>query len=223
MKRKIYVLHLLFWIIFVPAYGWGISIQGPGGYTRARNFPLRIQGAATDLIKVVYNAVPMTMKSYDSYRILSLRRGLNTIVVADLPAKSSSTERDTLTVYADVPPIPLKIIHTWDTPDNYVDIYVKEPTGEECFWRHRETELGGVLDIGSDTVGYGPQIYTMPGLNPGVYEIFVGYYEGSKSKLTEITTYVILHEGTEKEQRQVFQAVLTIPGEKIFIGKVELK
>ena len=168
----------------------------------------------------------MIMKSYDSYRILSLSRGINSIVAADINKKQAAPSPsgiDNITVYADVSPVPLKIVHMWDSADNYVDLYVKEPSGEECFWSHRQTELGGILDIGSDTVGYGPQIYTMPYLNPGVYEIFVNYYEHSENELTEITTYVILHEGTEREQRQKFQAILTTPGERIFIGKIELR
>jgi uncharacterized protein YfaP (DUF2135 family) len=219
-------LIIIFFTLGFAEQTWGINIEASGGATRERNFPLVISEAAGKLITVVHNGIPMIMKSYDSYRILSLSRGINSIVAADMSkeqADSSPSGVDNITVYADVAPVPLKIIHMWDSANNYVDLYVKEPTGEECFWSHRQTELGGILDIGSDTVGYGPQIYTMPYLNSGVYEIFVNYYEHSETELTEITTYIILHEGTEKEQRQKFQAILTAPGERIFIGKIELK
>ncbi len=200
-------------------------IDASGGYTRERNFPLLIRETNSSLLQVVVNGWPMLMKTHDSYRVLTLSRGLNTITVSPYYTNRPNDYRkeSTVTLFADVTPVALKIVHTWDTGDNYVDVYVKEPGGEECFFAHRNTRLGGRLDIGSDSVGYGPQIYTMPYVNPGVYEIFVKYYEGSASRLTEITTYVVLYEGTEKEKRWTYKAILTAPGERIAVGKVEIR
>lgn len=213
-------------LLFFVCHAWGVRIEAPGGFTRAREFPLVIKSADTSgLLKVVMNGFPMIMKSYDSFRLLSLSRGVNIISASPYFTNRANTfsDQSSVTVFADVSPVALKVIHTWDTGDNYVDVYVVEPTGEECFYGHRNTQLGGVMDIGSDTIGYGPQIYTMPFPNPGIYKIYVKYYEGSSSHLTEITTYVVLYEGTTREVRKTFQAVLTAPGEQIAIGQIEIK
>jgi uncharacterized protein YfaP (DUF2135 family) len=226
-------------ILFVcVSFAYPLQIETEGGYTRDRLFPLRINNSSTRLLKVVCNGVPMLMKSYDSFRRISLSRGINTIIVMEYEDDSPETERwreqnrtrrtsspaiDSVVIYADISPAPLKIIHTWDNEFNYVDLYVTEPSGETLSYGNRSSRLGGVMDIGMDTVGYGPQIYTMPYMNAGVYEIYISYWGGSRSRLTEITTTVIMHEGTEREERQVFQAFLTRPGHRIFVGKVELK
>ncbi len=219
-------LYFFISLFILTGYCWGIKIQAYGGYTRERNLPLVITDTSSRLLKTVINGLPMIMKSYDSFRMLSLSRGINTISVSEYFSEGTNKiygASDYVTIFADVTPVPLKIIHTWDTEDNYIDVYIKEPTGEICYWSHRNTQLGGILDIGSDTVGYGPQIYIMPFPNSGIYEIYVQYWGGSRSHISEITAYVILHEGTEKEKRMVFKATLTAPGDRIFIGKVELK
>jgi len=223
---KGYFLYSLIGIFAFIESSWAIKIQVYGGYTRERNLPLVITETSSRLLRTVINGLPIIMKSYDSFRIISLSRGINTIAVSEYFPDGTNKiygASDYVTIFADVTPVPLKIIHTWDTEDNYIDVYIKEPTGEVCYYAHRYTKLGGIMDIGSDTVGYGPQIYVMPFPNPGVYEIYVQYWGGSRSKLSEITTYVILYEGTEKEKRYIFNATLTAPGDRIFIGKVELK
>lgn len=228
MKVRKSILIILLIVLFAKIT-MAVEIVADGGSTKDPIFHLRIKNAATRLLYVVVNGVPMLMKSYDSYRRLALSRGLNTIVVQEIVSTNDKKVKiitppiDDVTIYADVPPVPLKIIHTWDNAHNYVDLYVKEPGGETLCYSHRRSKLGGRIDIGADTVGYGPQIYTMSYPNVGVYEIFIRYWGGSRSELTEITTTVIMHQGTEKETRKVFQAILTGPGNQVFVGKVELK
>ena len=220
------VLLTAFALALAVCQSWGVVIETPGGYTRVREYPLVISNTdPRGLLKVVVNGFPMVMKAYDSFRVLTLGRGLNSIVASPYYTNRPNAfgDQSCVTVFADVPPVALKVIHTWDTGDNYVDVYIVEPTGEECFYGHRNTQLGGVMDIGSDTIGYGPQIYTMPFPNPGVYKIYVKYYEGSSSRMTEITTHVVLNEGTSREVRKTFQAVLTAPGERIAVGQIEIK
>lgn len=224
MRRAASLFSLL--ILFLSSQIWAIRIDAPGGFTRVREFPLVIKTTdANGLLKVVMNGFPMIMKSYDSYRVLALSRGINVITAAPFYTNrpNSYGDQSAVTVFADVSPVALKVVHTWDTGDNYVDVYIVEPTGEECFYGHRNTQLGGIMDIGSDSIGYGPQIYTMPYPKPGVYKIYVKYYEGSYSHLTEITTCVVLYEGTSREVRKTFTAVLTAPGERIDIGQIEIK
>lgn len=208
---------------FLAGTLWTIEIEGNGGHTTDKFYPLQIKGATTQLLQVVWNGIPFQMKSYDSYRILNLRRGWNIMTVRETVKSGEIPGFDSRQIFADVSPVYLKVIHTWDTGDNYVDIFIKEPSGEVCNYGHRSTALGGEMDIGSDTVGYGPQIYTMAFPAPGVYEFYVTYYEGSSSGITEVKTFIILYEGTVREERKVFEAMLTGPGERVFLGKIEMR
>ena len=47
------------------------------------------------------------------------------------------------------------LIINWNTNNTDVDLHVIDPTGEECYYRNRETKIGGKLTI-DVTEGYGP-------------------------------------------------------------------
>ncbi len=210
--------YLIMVFMFITTLLYSIEIITPGGgFTRNKIFTLNIKDVPY-LMKITFNGIPITAKASGEFkRDMLASRGYNSIVVADYKNLMVS---DQISFYADVPPTSLKIFLFWDTDNTDLDLHVKEPDGKECFYGFKDTPLGGRLDV-DVTTGYGPEVYTMEYPNPGTYEIFIHYYGGQE--LTEATAIVVINEGTSKEKRIVFNMMLTKTGEKIYVGKVELK
>ena len=73
------------------------------------------------------------------------------------------------------------IIINWNTNNTDVDLHVFEPTGEECYYGHRNTEAGGQLTI-DVTEGYGPEMYVLKNAVDGKYRVSVNYYSDDQTK-----------------------------------------
>lgn len=213
MKGAVFFLPLLFAIS-----SHALEITTPnGGFTRDKIFTLTIKNTPY-LMKISFNGIFLVAKTDGEFtRDMLASRGYNSIVVADY---TNLMVLDQISFYADVPPTSLKIFLFWDTDNTDLDLHVKEPNGKECYYGFPETSLGGRLDV-DVTTGYGPEVYTMEYPNRGTYEIFIHYYGGEE--LTEATVVVILNEGTSKEKRTTYTMMLTKKGEKIYVGRVELK
>ncbi len=119
----------------------------------------------------------------------------------------------------------LLVTITWNTDRTDVDLHVLEPTGERCYYQHRETELGGELtdDV---TQGYGPEMYVLRNGAAGEFRIGAHYYSGdpSRSKVrTRAHAAVYLGWGTPDERRQEVVVPLTEVGEMHDIGTLTLE
>jgi len=210
--------YFIFILLFSTSLSFPIEISTPvGGFIHDKIFTLDIKDAPY-LMKITFNGIPVIAKAQGSFtREMLASRGYNSIVVADYKNLQSS---DHISFYADVPPTSLKIFLFWDTDNTDLDLHVKEPDGTECYYGHKDTPLGGRLDV-DVTTGYGPEVYTMEYPNPGIYEILIHYYGGQE--LTEATVVAIMNEGTSKEKRTTFTMMLTKQDTTIYVGKVELK
>jgi outer membrane protein assembly factor BamE (lipoprotein component of BamABCDE complex) len=74
-----------------------------------------------------------------------------------------------------VPDCDLRITLAWDADETDVDIHVTEPSGEEAYYAHRLTTMGGRVseDI---TDGFGPELYETRRAQDGIYNIRAHYY-----------------------------------------------
>lgn len=119
-----------------------------------------------------------------------LASGDNTIWVEFEDANNNvigSTER--ITLDAEIPVMDLKIILTWDTQTD-LDLHVIDPNGEECYFMHMTTAIGGSLDI-DDLNGYGPETFTLQNAIPGEYIIkVVAYWLGFANEVANATVKV---------------------------------
>ncbi len=91
---------------------------------------------------------------------------------------------------------------TWNTDGTDVDLHVIEPTGEECFYSHPETAIGGELtqDV---TQGYGPEMYLLPEAKPGEYTIRAKYFASDAKRAetrTKVQATIYRYWGTKKEK-----------------------
>jgi hypothetical protein len=73
------------------------------------------------------------------------------------------------------------IIINWNTNNTDIDLHVLEPTGEECYYGHRDTEIGGKLTI-DVTQGYGPEMYVLKNAVDGKYKVSLDYFSDDATK-----------------------------------------
>ena len=107
---------------------------------------------------------------------IGLVPGRNKFYVRAVDSKGfkTATSND-VDVYADIPRQEVRIVLTWDTAGTDVDLHVVEPSGEECFYKHKSTRSGGSLDT-DDRDGFGPETYVLERAPDGLYTISVVYF-----------------------------------------------
>ena len=77
--------------------------------------------------------------------------------------------------YLDKLPVDLRIILNWNQMDVDIDLHIVEPTGEECYYGHKTTEIGARFSK-DFTQGYGPEQYILRNAVKGVYKIKTNFF-----------------------------------------------
>lgn len=219
MKRS---LGALLVVLLLAAAGDGprVRIRTPrGGWTSQR--VTTISGTVSDrkvtAVQLTLNGVPRTVNARSGRfeARLPAKPGSNRVeaVVPGSPAASG----DHVQFWANTPPIDLQVLLTWDTDGTDLDLHVVEPSGEECYYGHRRTAAGGVLEV-DDVDGYGPEVYLLPRAPLGEYRFTVAYYDAGRAAQTEAVVEVILREGTPYERRYQLPVTLTQEGETVEVG-----
>jgi len=99
---------------------------------------------------------------------------------------------------------------TWNTDRTDVDLHVIEPTGEECYYSHRDTKIGGHLST-DVTQGYGPEMYTLRRAMPGLYRIRAKYFASDRNRATTSTKiYATIYERFGTPQEKVTKKVIAL-------------
>ena len=98
----------------------------------------------------------------------------------------------------------LRIVMSWDADSTDMDLHVVEPSGEECYYGHRNTLSGGWLspDI---TDGYGPEEYLLRNAPGGDYAIRAKYFASHQQSIVgpaTLTVDVFTHWGRPSQTRQ---------------------
>jgi hypothetical protein len=99
---------------------------------------------------------------------------------------------------------------TWNTDNTDVDLHVTEPSGEECFYRNRNTRSGGALtqDV---TQGYGPEMYVLPRAPKGQYNVRAHYYASDANRASARSkVYVTILENWGTPAERVTEQVVTL-------------
>ena len=184
-------------------------ISPRGGFTsqRVQEIKGRVDGYAGKRATLVLNGIPQT---------IPLQNGefsINAVVAPgnNLVELSAGDARDRVSFFAKVPGRDVKVVLTWDTPTD-VDLWVIDPKGAKCYYAERATPSGGNLDV-DVTTGFGPETFTMGKALPGNYSVQTQYYSSGSAPVTRVNVYLVLYEGTPKEQRKQFQFVMTAPSQ----------
>eukprot|EP00930_Biecheleria_cincta_P096982 TRINITY_DN88742_c0_g1_i1.p1 TRINITY_DN88742_c0_g1~~TRINITY_DN88742_c0_g1_i1.p1 ORF type:complete len:493 (-),score=78.55 TRINITY_DN88742_c0_g1_i1:16-1296(-) len=78
----------------------------------------------------------------------------------------------------------------WDTNDTDIDLHVFEPSGEEAFYGHQNTQIGGLVSR-DFTQGFGPEEYVLRDCMSGTYKVFAKFYASHKQDLSGATTILL--------------------------------
>ncbi len=104
----------------------------------------------------------------------------------------------------------LVIVIMWNTDNTDVDLHVIEPSGEECFYGHRQTKNGGELtrDV---TRGYGPEMYVMKKAQKGAYKVRAHYFASDRNRTGARTkVQALIVEGWGRPTERVTEKVVTL-------------
>ena len=119
----------------------------------------------------------------------------------------------------------LRIVLTWDTDNTDIDLHVIEPSGEECFYSHNRTTIGGTVSR-DFTQGYGPEEYVLRRLMPGEYKIRARFFGNRDQRLVGPTTVqatIVTRYGRPDEKRESITLRLREAKETVDVGTVTLK
>jgi hypothetical protein len=108
----------------------------------------------------------------------------------------------------------LVVMITWNTDRTDVDLHVIEPGGEECFYGHRSTKMGGELtqDV---TQGFGPEMYVLPRAKPGAYKINAHYFASDRNRMSARTkVHALVFEQWGRKGEKATEKVVTLETNK---------
>ncbi|WP_394794019.1 VIT domain-containing protein [Armatimonas sp.] len=169
-------------------------------------------------LELLHTVVMRHWDRFDGIEVIALTEA-NAILAKHPTTRHSFDRRLIQNLTCDV-----RIVMTWDSDSSDMDLHVIEPTGEECFYSHNLTQVGGKLSE-DFTNGYGPEDYMIRRAVPGVYKIQTNYFGSSEQKLTGGTTVqatIITNFGRGNEKRQHLTLRLTQNKETVTIGAVTL-
>ncbi len=88
--------------------------------------------------------------------------------------------------------INLMITINWNTDNSDVDLHVIEPSGEKCFYSHKNTKSGGNISY-DVTGGFGPEMYINPAKLGGKYKVRAKYFSDNSNRAsTRTQVYVVV-------------------------------
>ena len=152
------------------------------------------------------------------------------VVVATATNRGGTGEAQ-VTCFAQVPPVPLKVVLTSDTDGVYTDLHVYEPTATSLgpdgrlglkqmahvYWARTASPSGGTFYLNEqggdfDQPGYGPYLYVHRAPPAGVFLIAANYWPSGDKAHTIGTLNLTLFEGTPAETKRLVRIPLATPG-----------
>jgi len=126
---------------------------------------------------------------------------------------------------ANAMPCDLRVVLDWDTDNCDMDLWVTDPSGEKCYYQHRETTTGGWMSF-DFTGGYGPEEFWIKTARKGTYKVQINYYGTNQQTLIGATTVqarLITGYGTPAEKQQAITLRLETNKQIIDVGEVVIQ
>ena len=120
--------------------------------------------------------------------------------------------------------VDVRIVMSWDAEATDVDLHVREPSGEEAFYGHNRTTIGGIISQ-DFTQGYGPEEYLVHRAMPGPFRISAHYYSSRQQTVigpATITATIFTDFGRPTEKKQVLTLRLDKPHDRADIGEIQI-
>jgi len=116
----------------------------------------------------------------------------------------------------------VRIVMTWDADLTDMDLHVVEPSGEEAYYSHNRTTIGGLVSR-DFTQGYGPEVYAVRRAMRGRYRIRTKYFGSSAAKLSGGVTLqvdIYTNYGRRNQKRRSLTLRLTKRKETFDVGSI---
>lgn len=117
----------------------------------------------------------------------------------------------------------IRIVMSWDADMTDMDLHVVEPSGEEAYYSHNRTKIGGMVSR-DFTRGYGPEVYAIRRAMKGTYAVKTKYFGSSAAKLSGGVTLqvdVFTNYGRPNEKRRSVTLRLTSKKETFTVAEIE--
>ncbi|WP_435262419.1 VIT domain-containing protein [Tenacibaculum sp. nBUS_03] len=77
----------------------------------------------------------------------------------------------------------IRVLIDWNHNDTDIDLWVIDPNGEKCFYKHKKTKIGGLMS--KDMIdGFGPEQFILKKGIQGKYKIKIKYFSNDKEKIS---------------------------------------
>ena len=171
-----------------------------------RDFAMALydEGKKQEALGVLYSVLNQSF----SQNITARSTGIEEVVVTELNRMIAPNKLDISDIERQlikVMPVDIRVVINWNMNNTDIDLHVKDPNGEVCYYSHRETQMGGRIST-DITTGYGPEQFMLKKAIPGKYEVFVNYYGDSQVKAegpSTIMAEIFTNYSGAKEVRQV--------------------
>jgi tetratricopeptide (TPR) repeat protein len=117
-------------------------------------------------------------------------------------------------------PVDVRVVLNWDTPNSDMDLHVIDPRGEECFFSHTQTAIGGRISA-DVTTGYGPEEFLLKKAVAGRYQVRAKFFGTRQQTAIGATTVVLelyLRYGTGRVENKSVTLRLDGPGRMVDVG-----
>ncbi len=119
----------------------------------------------------------------------------------------------------------MRIVMMWDADSTDIDMHVKEPSGEEVYYKHQRSKTGGLVshDV---TTGYGPEEFLHKIAPKGRYDVFTKYFASHQQNLigpATITLMMYTNWGRENQQSEIVSLRLEKAKDKVIVGSFTVK
>lgn len=118
-------------------------------------------------------------------------------------------------------PVDVRVVLNWDTDNSDMDLYVADPRGEECFYSHSRTAIGGRVSA-DVTNGYGPEEFLLHRAIPGTYKVKANFFGTRQQTAIGATTVMLelyLRYGTDRVENKSITLRLDGRGRMVDIGE----
>ena len=117
----------------------------------------------------------------------------------------------------------MRITMTWDADNTDIDLHVVEPSGEQAYYGHNRTTIGGRVSR-DFTRGYGPEEYMVRKAMGGTYKVKAKFYGSGSVKLmggVTVQVNIYTHFGRPEQQCKSITVRLVDKKDMIDIGELE--
>ena len=122
-------------------------------------------------------------------------------------------------------PLGLRVVMGWDADNTDIDLYVRDPNGDEAFYGRQRTRQGGRMSA-DFTGGYGPEEFSLRKPKPGTYSVRARFYGHRQQVLAPATTLMLrlfTNFGTAAEKEQRVMMRLSSAGDMVAVGEFQVE